>query len=78
MKFPNLANNADASAIASLTNEEIDEVKELILERLNIIKPAAKADASDEIDQFIDWWKLRAAQENHFAIMLWELSDITD
>lgn len=63
LKFPNLANNADASAIASLTNEEIDEVKELILERLNIIKPAAKADASDEIDQFIDWWKLRAAQE---------------
>lgn len=63
LKFPNLANNADASAIASITNEEIDEVKELILERLNIIKPAAKADASDEIDQFIDWWKLRAAQE---------------
>ena len=31
-------------------------------ERLNIIKPTAKADAELEIDQFLDWWKVLAAQ----------------
>lgn len=52
-----------ADTKASVMEKIKEQVKELILERLNIIKPAAKADASDEIDQFIDWWKLRAAQE---------------
>lgn len=34
----------------------------IILERLNIIKPAVRMEAEAEIDQFIDWWKLLAAQ----------------
>lgn len=62
LSFPNMANNADAAAIGSLTKDEIDSIKQLILNRLNIIKPSARADAEDEIDKFIDWWKLRAAQ----------------
>ena len=33
-----MANNPDAAAISSLTSEEIDSVKKLILDRLNIIK----------------------------------------
>ena len=57
-----MANNKDAADIASLTREEIDSTKRLIIERLNIIKPSVKADAEEEIDRFIDWWKLRAAQ----------------
>lgn len=63
LKYPEMANNADAASIAALTKNQIDEIKKLIIDRLNIIKPAAKADAEDEIDKFIDWWKLRAAQE---------------
>ena len=62
LKFPAMANNPDAAAIGTLTAEEIATVKALILDRLNIIKPSARADAEDEIDRFIDWWKLRAAQ----------------
>lgn len=62
LTIPNMANNADAAAIGSLSKSEIDSIKKLIIDRLNIIKPSARADAEEEIDRFIDWWKLRAAQ----------------
>ena len=62
LKFPNMANNADAAAIGSLTKQQIDSVKSLIIDRLNIIKPSARKEAEEEIDYFIDWWKLQAAQ----------------
>lgn len=62
LNYPQMANNPDAAAIGSLTKEQIDSVKKLIIDRLNIVKPAARADAEIEIDQFIDWWKLRAVQ----------------
>ena len=57
-----MANNAGAGLIASLTDAQINEIKAIILERLNIIKPAVRMEAEAEIDQFIDWWKLLAAQ----------------
>ena len=60
--YPEMAKNADAALISSLNDEQIASVKQLIIERLNIIKPSAKKDAEDEIDQFIDWWKLQASQ----------------
>lgn len=63
LNYPNMANNPDAAAIGSLTSEQLDSVKKLIVDRLNIIKPAARADAEIEIDQFIDWWKLHALQK---------------
>lgn len=62
LNYPQMANNPDAGAIGSLTKEQIDSVKKLIIDRLNIIKPTVRADAEMEIDQFIDWWKLRAVQ----------------
>ena len=62
LNYPNMANNPDAAAIGSLTAEQLASVKKLIIDRLNIIKPSARADAEMEIDQFIDWWKLRAVQ----------------
>lgn len=63
LNYPNMANNPDAAAIGSLTTEQLDSVKQLIIDRLNIIKPSARSDAEMEIDQFIDWWKLRALQK---------------
>ena len=57
-----MANNANAIAINSLTKDQIDAVKSLILNRLNIVKASARTDAEDEIDRFIDWWKLKAVQ----------------
>lgn len=62
LKYPDMANNAGAGLIASLTDAQINEIKAIILERLNIIKPAVRMEAEAEIDQFIDWWKLLAAQ----------------
>ena len=62
LRYPSMANNEGAAAISSLTAEQIAEVKALILNRLNIIKPTAKADAENEIDTFINNWKLLASQ----------------
>lgn len=60
LKFPEMANNSDAVNIGKLAPEQIASVKALIIDRLNIVKPSARKDAEMEIDQFIDWWKLRA------------------
>lgn len=62
LHYPNLANNDGAVAISELTDQQLDEIKALILNRLNIIKPTAKADAEQEIDDFICNWKFLAAQ----------------
>lgn len=60
--YPQMANNEDARAIVSLSQKQIDAVKEMILNRINIVKPSARADANEEIDQFIGWWKRKAAE----------------
>ena len=62
LRYPEFANNDGAAAIDQLTDEQLGEVKDLIMERLNIIKPSAKADAEHEIDDFITNWKLLATQ----------------
>ncbi len=62
LQYPQLAQNEEANNIASLSDEEINSVKEMILNRLNIIKPAVRADAENEIDLFIDNWKILASQ----------------
>ncbi len=63
LNFPSMANNSGAMEIRSLTTDQLNSVKKLIIDRLNIIKPSARVDAEMEIDRFIDWWKLRAAQK---------------
>lgn len=62
LKYPNLAANAGASSIDTLSDNQISEVKKLILDRLNIIKPSVRDDADEEISQFIDKWKILASQ----------------
>lgn len=60
--YPLMANNKDAKNISSLSKKQIDAVKEMILDRINIVKPSARADAAEEIDQFIEWWKSKATE----------------
>ena len=62
LTYPQLALNAGAGNISLLTDSQVAGIKSMILNRLNIIKPSARADAEDEIDQFIDKWKLLASQ----------------
>lgn len=62
LKYPDYASNADADSIENLTSAQLAEVKSMILDRLNIIKPSVRQEAEEEIDQFIDSWKLLAAQ----------------
>lgn len=60
LRYPNFAANDTAANIGVLSDEQLTEVKNVILDRLNIIKPVVRADAENEIDQFIDWWKMLA------------------
>jgi len=60
--YPEMANNANARAIGTLSPEQIDAVREMILDRIKIVKPSARDDAGDEIDEFIGWWKRKAAE----------------
>ena len=53
LRYPEFAGNDGAAAIDQLTDEQLNEIKALIMDRLNIIKPTAKADAEHEIDDFI-------------------------
>lgn len=63
LKYPDLARNTGAGLIASLTDDQLDDIKSVILTRLNIIKPSVRVEVEAEIDQFIDWWKFLAAQK---------------
>lgn len=63
LRYPEMAANESAAAIGDLTATQLGEIKALILERLNIVKPDAKLDAEHEIDVFINNWKLLASQQ---------------
>lgn len=63
LKYPDFSSNPGAGDIANLSSEQFDEVKNIILDRLNIINPSARDDVEFEIDQFYDSWKLLAAQK---------------
>lgn len=63
LRYPEFANNDGAALITQLSDAQLGEVKGLILDRLNIIKPAAKADTENEIDDFVSNWKLLSTQQ---------------
>lgn len=60
LKYPDFAGNDAAANISALSGEQMAEVKNVILDRLNIIKPTVREDAENEMDQFIEWWKMIA------------------
>ena len=64
LKYPDMAANSAAGLIASLTEQQLADVKSTILDRLNIVKPIARAEVIQEIDQFLDMWKVLAARGN--------------
>ena len=62
LKYPDFASNAEAANISRLTKDQLSEIKAIILDRLNIVKPSARQDVESEIELFMDSWKLLAAQ----------------
>lgn len=62
LRYPEMAANESASAIGDLSVDQLNEIKKLVLDRLNIVKPSAKADAEHEMDVFLNNWKLLASQ----------------
>lgn len=62
LRYPEMAANESASAIISLSADQLADIKTIVLDRLNIVKPAAKHDAEQEIDVFINNWKLLASR----------------
>ena len=71
LKCPDMATNDDAVNINSISAHDIDLVKNMILERLNIIKPIAKQEAENEIDVFIDNWKFLASRDKPLKYYVW-------
>lgn len=63
LRYPDMAANDGAAVIGNLTAKQVKEIKSLILERLNIVKPSVKADTEKEIDAFLNNWKLLASQK---------------
>ena len=64
LKYPDMAANSAAGMIALLTEQQLADIKSTILDRLNIVKPVARAEVIQEIDQFLDMWKVLAARGN--------------
>jgi hypothetical protein len=57
LKLESMADNAGASCINDISDEEIKQIKGVILERVKITAPSSYADTEEEIDIFINTWK---------------------
>ena len=57
LKIEEMANNSGAVNINNLSDDEIKEVKDMILERVKVTAPLSYADTEREIDEFISTWK---------------------
>ena len=57
LKIEEIADNSGASCINDISEDEINEIKSMILERVKVISPTAYADTEDEIDTFLSTWK---------------------
>ena len=64
LEYPDLADNAAAEKIGQLSRQDIEAVKQYIIDRLKIVKPEARKEASDEIDTFIGEWKNLATESD--------------
>lgn len=74
LKYPELSENKAAGYIDYLTDDELAEIKAIIMDRLNIVKPLAKKDTEKEIDEFIDSWKQLASLPKRLLYYMYRLS----
>lgn len=57
LKFENMADNGGAANINDISDDEIKQVKRMILERVKVTSSSAYVDTEREIDEFISTWK---------------------
>lgn len=69
LNYKDFASDESANDICNIENEQLNVVKEMILDKLSIVKPSARHDAEKEIDDFISDWKAMAMRrkELHYA-----------
>ncbi len=60
-----LANNNRANEINKVSEDIIEGVKKTILERVSVVSPKAYSDVEQEIELFIEEWKLLSQEEKH-------------
>lgn len=63
LKIEEMADNSGASCINDVSDEGINEIKSMILERVKVISPSTYADTEDEIDTFLSTWKCIAKSD---------------
>lgn len=63
LKYPECAGNEGAGKINELSENDIRDIKSIIFERLNTVKPEVQDDVEKEIDNFLDQWMVFARQE---------------
>jgi hypothetical protein len=57
LKIEKMTDNSGAANINEISDDEINEVKNIILDRVKITSPSSYADTEHEMDYFIDMWK---------------------
>lgn len=57
LQVEGMADNGGASSINDISDEQIKEIKDKILDRVKITAPASFIDTEKEIDEFINTWK---------------------
>lgn len=72
LKYPQCSGNEGAVNISNLSDDDIADVKMIIFERLNIVKPEVQEDVEREIDSFIDQWNNFARQQKELRYYVWK------
>lgn len=57
LKIEVMADNSGAACINDISDNEINEIKCMILERVKVISPSSYADTEEELNTFINTWK---------------------
>lgn len=57
LKLERLADNSGASYINDVSDDEISQIKDMILNRVKVISPSSYADTEQEMENFINTWK---------------------
>ena len=63
LQVETMADNGGASNINDISDEQIKDIKEKILERVKITSPSSYVDTEKEMDEFINTWKNIAKDE---------------